>query len=105
MWALFSTPEKRVERLFALNLSIEQKQEVAEIDQQIDELEKMKRGFESRALWHEQSAEWMQFEDRGQLETRRHLQLAEENRMKAKAVQEKIDELKKERQEILSFSK
>ncbi|MES2273967.1 MAG: hypothetical protein V4487_07225, partial [Chlamydiota bacterium] len=54
-----------------------------EIDQQIRELEGMKRGFESRALRHENLAEYLQFDDKANLETRRHLQIAEENRAKA----------------------
>ncbi len=61
---------------------------------QIQELEQEKLGYEGRALKHEYYAEYLQFNDKANLETRRHLQLAEENRMKAAYVQSKIDELK-----------
>lgn len=71
-----------------------------EIDSKIYELQKMKLGFEGRALRHENQAEYLQFEQQAVLETRRHLQLAEENRMKAAKVQEQIDLLEKKREKL-----
>src|SRR5271156_5871010 len=62
--------------------------QVQEIDRQISELKAMKRGFEARALRHEDYAQRLQFEDRAVLETRRHLELADENRAKADRVQQ-----------------
>ena len=76
-------------------------QQVAEIDDQIQELEAMKRGYISKALRHEDQAERMQFEDRTWLEARRHWQLAEENREMAARIQVEIDRLKVRRLEIL----
>jgi hypothetical protein len=67
--------------------------EVQKIDAEIQELQEMKRGYEARALRHENQAEYLQFEQQAVLETRRHLQLAEENRNKAALVQKQIDQL------------
>ena len=75
--------------------------QVQQIETQIQQLEDMKRGFESRALRHENQAERLQFDDKTYLETRRHNQLAEENRAKAAAVQKEIDRLQAEREKIL----
>lgn len=70
---------------------------VREIDHQIEQLEEIKRGYEARALRHENQAERLQFDTQAVLETRRHNRLAEENRKKAALVQKKIDALKEER--------
>jgi hypothetical protein len=75
-------------------------QTVDDIDREIRELEDMKRGFEGRALRHENYAEYMQFDQQMVLETRRHLQIAQENRDKAAKVQERIDFLKKKKQQL-----
>lgn len=74
---------------------------VQQIDQQISELQEMKRGYESRALRHENQAERLQFDDQTYLETRRHNELAAENRAKAAAVQKEIDRLQEERKKLL----
>lgn len=74
--------------------------EIQKIDAQIEQLEEEKRGFEARALRHEDYAEYLQFDQKALLETRRHLQLADENRYKASIVQEKIDLLKQKRAEL-----
>lgn len=75
--------------------------QIDEVNRQIEELEKMKRGFEARARRHEDQAQRLQFEDRAVLETRRHNELAEENRLKAERVQQEIDRLKEEREKLL----
>lgn len=74
---------------------------VEQIDQRIKELEDMKRGYESRAIRHEDQADRLQFDDQTYLETRRHNQLAAENRAKAAAVQQEIDRLKEERSKLV----
>lgn len=74
---------------------------IQQIEQQIQELEDMKRGYESRALRHENQAERLQFDDQTYLETRHHIQLAEENRAKAAAVQREIDRLQAEKKKLL----
>lgn len=83
-------------------LSSKNAEEIARIDSQIEELQRMKRGFESRALRHDSQAEYLQFDDQAYLETRRHWQLAEENRIKAAKVQEEIDKLQVRRQQLVS---
>ena len=75
-------------------------QKVENIDAQIAELEDMKRGYESRALRHEDYATYLQFENQAWLETRRHIQIAEENRAKAAYLQERIDKLEAEKKKL-----
>lgn len=67
--------------------------QIQKIDQQIEQLQEKKRGFEARALRHENYAEYLQFDQEAVLETRRHLQLADENRAKAALIQYEIDKL------------
>ena len=74
---------------------------IQQIDLEIQQLEDMKRGYESRALRHENQAERLHFEDQAYLETRRHNQLADENRAKAAAVQKEIDRLEAEKKRLL----
>ena len=74
--------------------------ELQKVDQELQQLEEMKRGYESRALRHENQAEYLQFDQQAVLETRRHLQLAAENRNKAALVQEQIDRLKAKRAQL-----
>ncbi len=74
--------------------------EIQRIDAEIQQLEEMKRGYEARALRHDDMATYLQFDTEAVLETRRHLQLADENRNKAALVQEQIDRLKQRRQQL-----
>lgn len=85
----------------SLPFALAQNPQVAEIDSKLKELKEMKRGYESRALRHENYAEYLQFEDQAYLETRRHLELAEENRQKAAKVQQQIDILEARREQLL----
>ena len=87
LWGFFAYTEENIPR-------------IEQIDQAIQELEEMKRGYESRALRHENQAERLQFDDQTYLETRRHLELADENRAKAAAVQKEIDRLREEKQKL-----
>lgn len=77
-------------------------QQIEKLDQQIQELEAMKRGYEARALRHEDQADRLQFDDQTYLEMRRHNQLAAENRAKAAAIQKEINRLKEQRNKSLS---
>lgn len=74
--------------------------EIQKIDAEIEQLENMKRGYEARALRHEDFAEYLQFDQQAVLETRRHLQIADENRNKAALVQKEIDRLKEKRRQL-----
>lgn len=80
--------------------AVSKSKEIESIDSQLQQLEDMKRGYESKALRHESQAEYLQFDQQALLETRRHLQLAEENRQKAELVQQRIDQLKARRAEL-----
>jgi hypothetical protein len=71
-----------------------------EIDCKIIQLQDKKRGFESRALRHDDYAIYLQFIHEAYLETRRHIQLADQNREKAAAVQREIDALLIQKQEL-----
>lgn len=75
--------------------------ELQDIDDQIRELEEIKRGYEAMALRHLDQAQRQQFRDRYYLEAKRHFELAEENEQAAEAVQVEIDRLKKRRRQIL----
>ena len=68
--------------------------EIQRNNQKIYELEQMKMGYEARALNLETRAEYLQFDQEAVLETRRILQIADENRAKAALIQTQIDELK-----------
>lgn len=81
----------------SLAYAASKREQIEEIDRQISELEAKKRGYEARALRHENQVEWLQFDTEAVLETRRHLQLAEENREKARLVQEQIDALQEKK--------
>lgn len=75
--------------------------QLQEIDDQILELEEMKRGFEAKVLRHQDQAIRMQFKDRYYLEAKRHMELAEDNQRAADEVQVEIDRLKQRRKQIL----
>ncbi len=74
--------------------------EVQKIDSEIQQLVEMKRGYEARALKHEDMAEYLQFDQQAVLETRRHLQLADENRNKANVIQQEIDRLNAQKKQL-----
>lgn len=74
---------------------------IAEIDAEIEVLKARKRGYEGRALWFESTANREQFNQEFVLETRRLWMLAEENRMMAAKLQERIDRLEAEKQKLL----
>lgn len=74
--------------------------EARQLDIQIEQLEEMKRGYEAKALRHEDYAERLQFDNRSFLEARRHIELAEENRAQAAKIQQKIDQLKAKRAKL-----
>lgn len=74
--------------------------EIQKIEGEIKQLEEMKRGYESKALKHDDMATYMQFDSKAVLETRRHLQMAEENRNKAALVQQQIDRLNAKKQQL-----
>lgn len=71
------------------------------IDKEIQELTEMKRGYEARALRHEDQAQRLQFRQNEHLEARKHLQLADANREIAKKIQQDIDDLQAKKQAIL----
>ncbi len=75
--------------------------DVGKIDQRIGELRQMKRGYESKAIYHDNQAQRLQF-DQGQLSlAQRHMKLADANRDVAKKIQEEIDQLQKRKQALL----
>ncbi|HSX13167.1 MAG TPA: hypothetical protein VLE96_01945 [Chlamydiales bacterium] len=87
--------------LFCSALTVQNETRVRSIDQQIQELQEKKWGFVAKAMRHEDQADCLQFNDETYLETRRYMQLAEENRVKANAVQQEIDRLQAEKEKIL----
>ncbi len=75
--------------------------EAESIDQQIEELKELKRGYEGRALSHENQAEQLQFIQGELSEAKRHWRIAEDNRAVAKKIQQDIDELERRKAELL----
>ena len=76
-------------------------QELQAIDQQIIEFQNMKRGYEARALKHENQAERLQFINGEYLTAKRHWELAQENRQIAQKIQADIDRLEQEKRDLL----
>ncbi len=74
--------------------------QVQQINAQIEELQEIKRGYEARALRHEDQAIYLQFNDKALLEQRRHIQIAQDYRAKAARVQIEIDQLKEQRDKL-----
>ncbi|MDE3045160.1 MAG: hypothetical protein KGJ02_00730 [Verrucomicrobiota bacterium] len=75
--------------------------QIQEVDDQIGQLDDVKRGYEARALRHENQGEDLQFRQRDYLEARRHFELAEENREKARSVEKQINVLKQKKEKLL----
>lgn len=74
--------------------NVEKQSEIILINQKIDELQEMKRGYEAKALNHANTAERLQFID-GELQTaKKHWKLADDNRRIVQQIQKQIDELK-----------
>ena len=64
------------------------------IEKQINELEEMKRGYESKAIKYANQAERLQFVSRELQTAKKYWVLAEENKQIADKLQKKIDDLK-----------
>lgn len=77
------------------------KQEIMAIEQQIEELEELKRGYEARVLRHESQGQRLQFRSSEYLTAKRHWELADENRAIANRIQGDIDALQKRKQKII----
>lgn len=86
--------------LWTFSMGPTRQEKIQRINSEIEQLEEMKRGYESRALKHDNYAEYLQFKHEAYLEMKRHLELADENRTKAALCQQKIDQLKEERQKL-----
>ncbi len=81
-------------------LSASSADRINQINQEILELQNMKRGYEARAIKQENMIEYLQFNDQTNLETKRLIQISKENREKARIVQEKIDALEQEKAKL-----
>lgn len=92
LWGAFAVEKGRMPSV---------QEQVALIDDQIRDLEEMKRGYEAKALRHDDQALRLQFNQEWNLEVRRHLELAEENRQKAAIVQQEIDRLQATRKRLI----
>ena len=76
-------------------------EELAQIDSEIEELSKMKEGYEGLAALHEDQGMRWQFMQNEKQEARRAFMKAEEEREIAQMLQERIDDLKARRAQIL----
>jgi len=89
IFALFS-----VTKSYSSVLPNKAESELTDIDNQIAELEDMKKGYEAKAIKHANQAERLQFIN-GELQTaKKHWKLAEDSRRIATRIQKEIDELK-----------
>jgi hypothetical protein len=75
-------------------------EKLQQIEERIQQLEDEKRGYEAKAIRHEDQADYLLFDDQTFLEARRHMQLADENRAKAAAIQMEIDRLQAEKEKM-----
>lgn len=76
-------------------------QRVEFLNHKIEELEDIKRGFESKAVYHEEQAQRLQFVQGQLLLAQRHARAAEKYEQAAEKVQEEIDQLDKERRQLI----
>lgn len=80
--------------------SAETQNKITLIDQKIEELQAMKRGYEAKALNHANQADRLQF-IQGELQTaKRHWKIADDNRRIALQIQKQIDELKVQKMDL-----
>jgi hypothetical protein len=71
------------------------------IDQRIEELKQMKKGYEAKAIYHDNQAQRLQFIE-GQLQlAKNHMKLADANREVAKKIQSEIDLLEARKQVLM----
>jgi len=81
--------------------SSQHEEEIEEIECQIEKLKSMKKGYESKALYHENQAERLQFIQQEMQTAKKHWIMAEENREIAKKIQKDIDALEEKKQSLL----
>jgi hypothetical protein len=75
--------------------------EINEIDNKIDKLENLKKGYEAEAIKHNNIAQRLQFQN-GELQTaKKHWKIADENSRISLRIQKEIDALKIKKEKIL----
>ncbi len=73
---------------------------IKEIDEKINKLKELKKGYEAKAIRHVNQAQILQF-TQGELQTaKRHWKLAEDNRKIAVRIQKEIDELQVKKKKL-----
>jgi hypothetical protein len=75
--------------------------QIQEIDGKIDELRKMKRGYEAKALQHESMGQRLQFVEKELLTAKKHWQLADKNRQIARKIEYDIEAYEQKKQELV----
>lgn len=86
--------------LLFLTSANDSKQRIDFLNHKIEELGEIKRGFESKAVYHEEQAQRLQFVEGQLLWAQKHARAAERYSQAADKVQEEIDRLERERAEI-----
>lgn len=76
------------------------KEKIAEINKEIEYLEEVKRGFESKAAQYENMAQELQFQNNNLQDAKRYWRMADANKEAAKEVEKKIEAKKKERDKL-----
>ena len=77
------------------------KTKLENIDREIQYLEDLKRGLESRAIKYENQAQRLQFDANQLAEAKRYWNLAEQNRKAVEEIDEKIKQKQEERKNII----
>jgi hypothetical protein len=77
------------------------KTKIEDLDMQIKYLEDLKLGLEGRAIRYENQAQRLQFDKDQLLEAKRFWNMADQNRKAAAELEQKIQEKKKERQQVI----
>lgn len=81
------------------------KRQISSINREIEEFQKMKKGYELRAGFHQNQAQKLGFEKKELLTAKRHHILAKENEKIVKKLQEDISALSDKKNKIIKSYK
>ena len=74
---------------------------ITNIDKEIEYLEEVKRGFESKAAQYEDMAQELQFKNNNLQDAKRYWRMADANKEAAKKIDRKIQNIKKGKSKLL----
>lgn len=71
------------------------------LNERIEELQEVKRGYDAKVAWHEDQAQRLQFVEDQLLTAQKHASIAQTYRTAANKIQEQINRLESEKKRIL----